>query len=286
MLVGSYNFVLVAASYLIAAFASYVALDMAGRINATRGAVAHGWLTGGAIAMGFGIWSMHFVGILAFKLPIPQGYDLAITLYSLLIAICSSAYALNLASGAHLPPSRLAVGALILGSGIAAMHYVGMAAMQMQPGIDYHVGWLLVSVLIAVAAAGAALWIAFALRSEGRGVPYARLLAAAVMGVAVVGMEADAFADSGLETQAADDRDSAVQLIDDGDVDAALVPANDEGWELLANGTVSTTISTEDGPTEIGSVEWLGDTTVDARDLLGGDDTGTDASERTAAWLV
>lgn len=62
--------------------------------------------------------------------------------------------------------------------------------------------------------------------------------------VAVVGMEADAFADSGLETQAADDRDSAVQLIDDGDVDAALVPANDEGWELLANGTVSTTIST------------------------------------------
>ena len=188
MLVGSYNFVLVAASYLIAAFASYVALDMAGRINATRGAVAHGWLTGGAIAMGFGIWSMHFVGILAFKLPIPQGYDLAITLYSLLIAICSSAYALNLASGAHLPPSRLAVGALILGSGIAAMHYVGMAAMQMQPGIDYHVGWLLVSVLIAVAAAGAALWIAFALRSEGRGVPYARLLAAAVMGVAVVGM--------------------------------------------------------------------------------------------------
>lgn len=62
--------------------------------------------------------------------------------------------------------------------------------------------------------------------------------------VAVVGMEADAFADSGLETQAADDRDSAVQLIDDGDVDAALVPANDEGWDLLANGTVSTTIST------------------------------------------
>ncbi|MDC7806563.1 EAL domain-containing protein [Luteimonas sp BLCC-B24] len=188
MLVGSYNFVLVAVSYLIAAFASYVALDMAGRINATRGAVAHGWLAGGAIAMGFGIWSMHFVGMLAFKLPIPQGYDLAITLYSLLIAICSSAYALNLASGAHLPPSRLAVGALILGSGIAAMHYVGMAAMQMQPGIDYHAGWLLLSVVIAVAAAGAALWIAFALRSEGRGVPYARLLAAAVMGVAVVGM--------------------------------------------------------------------------------------------------
>ncbi|MDK8815148.1 ABC transporter permease [Corynebacterium sp. MSK073] len=62
--------------------------------------------------------------------------------------------------------------------------------------------------------------------------------------VAVVGLEADAFADSGLETQAADDRDSAVQLIDDGDVDAALVPADDEGWELLANGTVSTTIST------------------------------------------
>ncbi len=188
MLVGTYNLGLVAVSYVIAAFAAYVALDMASRIAATRGRAAHGWLAGGAIAMGFGIWSMHFVGMLAFDLPIPQGYDLAITLYSLLIAICSAAYALNVASGEHLPPSRLAVGAVILGSGIAAMHYVGMAAMQMQPGIDYHLGWLALSVVIAIAAAGAALWIAFSLRVEGRGVPHARIMAASVMGLAIVGM--------------------------------------------------------------------------------------------------
>ena len=131
---------------------------------------------------------MHFVGMLAFDLPIPQGYDLAITLYSLLIAICSAAYALHIASGESLPASRLAVGALVLGCGIAAMHYVGMAAMQIQPGIDYHFGWLALSVAIAIAAAGAALWIAFALRTEGRGVPYARVVAAAVMGIAIVGM--------------------------------------------------------------------------------------------------
>ncbi|TDK33525.1 putative bifunctional diguanylate cyclase/phosphodiesterase [Luteimonas terrae] len=188
MLVGTYNPLLVVVSYVVAAFASYVALDMAGRIAASDGWVSRSWLIGGAVAMGFGIWSMHFLGMLAFQLPIPQGYDLAVTLYSLLIAICSSAYALYVISGRDLPLRKLGVAAVILGAGIAAMHYVGMEAMHMQPGIDYHPGWFALSILIAIVAAGAALWIAFSLRREGAGVLRARGLAALVMGVAVVGM--------------------------------------------------------------------------------------------------
>lgn len=188
MLVGTYNILLVALSFVVASVASFVALDMASRINASTGVAARGWLTGGALAMGFGIWSMHFIGMLAFELPIPQGYDLAITLYSLLIAICSSAYALWVVSGDTLPRRRLLVGALILGAGIACMHYVGMSAMQMQPGIDYDPLWFSASILIAVAAGGTALWIAFKLRTDGARNHRYRLAAALVMGLAIVGM--------------------------------------------------------------------------------------------------
>ncbi|MCD9005415.1 EAL domain-containing protein [Luteimonas sp. XNQY3] len=197
MLVGTYNPLLVAISYVVAAFASYVALDMAGRIAASDGWASRSWLIGGAVAMGFGIWSMHFLGMLAFELPIPQDYDLVVTLYSLLIAICSSAYALHVISGRDLPARKLGVAALILGAGIAAMHYVGMEAMHMQPGIDYHPGWFALSIVIAIAAAGAALWIAFSLRREGAGVMRARGLAALVMGVAIVGMHYTGMAAAG-----------------------------------------------------------------------------------------
>ncbi len=187
-LIGTYNYTLVAISYLVAALASFVALDMAGRITASEGSSSRWWLFAGATAMGAGIWSMHFIGMLAFKLPIPQGYDLAITLYSLLIAVAASAYALWLVSQPALPHRRLLGGALILGAGIAAMHYTGMAAMRMQPGIDYDLLWFVLSIVIAMGTAGAALWIAHHLRSEGARIRRIRLLAALVMGLAVVGM--------------------------------------------------------------------------------------------------
>jgi len=189
MLTGTYAPTLVLLSYLVAAVASYVALDMAGRISASRGATARSWLACGAGAMGTGIWSMHFIGMLAFRLPIPQGYDLAWTLYSLGIAIAGSAYALWLVSRQQLTLKGVAVGAVILGGAIATMHYVGMAAMQMRPGIDYHPGWFAASIAIAIAAAGAALWISFILREDGgRRTHRIRVAAAAVMGLAVIGM--------------------------------------------------------------------------------------------------
>ncbi len=130
--------------------------------------MARWWLAGGAATMGLGIWSMHFIGMLAFDLPIPVGYDLGITLYSLAVSIGASAYALWLVSRSSLPWRRLLAGAVLMGLGIATMHYLGMAAMRMQPGIDYHPGWFAASIAVAIGAAGAALWIAFRLRAEQR----------------------------------------------------------------------------------------------------------------------
>ncbi|KPA95750.1 diguanylate cyclase (GGDEF) domain-containing protein [Pseudomonas asplenii] len=188
MLIGSYSSSLVLMSLCVAILASYTALDLAGRIATASGRAVYLWMAGGALAMGVGIWSMHFVGMLAFRLPIELGYDGPITALSLLIAILSSGFALWLVSQPRLPLMQLAFGSLIMGAGISAMHYTGMAAMRMQPGIDYDPTLFGASLLIAVSASAAALWIAFHLR---RNTPYIRLArsgAAVIMGVAIVGM--------------------------------------------------------------------------------------------------
>ncbi|MCF4998557.1 EAL domain-containing protein [Pseudomonas syringae] len=188
MLIGSYSSTLVFISLCVAILASYTALDLAGRIATAKGRAVHFWMAGGALALGVGIWSMHFIGMLAFKLPIDLGYDIGITALSLLIAVLSSGFALWLVSQPKLPALQLGFGALILGAGIAAMHYTGMAAMLMQPGIDYDPGLFGASLLIAVGASAAALWIAFRLRQHSRYVRLFRAGAAIIMGVAIVGM--------------------------------------------------------------------------------------------------
>ncbi|MBH3430755.1 putative bifunctional diguanylate cyclase/phosphodiesterase [Pseudomonas alkylphenolica] len=188
MLTGSYSSSLVLISLCVAILASYTALDMAGRIATAKGRAVYLWITGGAGAMGFGIWSMHFIGMLAFSLPIELGYDLTLTLLSLLIAALSSGFALWLVSQPTLPWSQLGLGALIMGAGISSMHYTGMAALLMQPGIDYDPLLFILSLLIAVGASAAALWIAFRLRKQTLYVRQIRGGAAVLMGVAIVGM--------------------------------------------------------------------------------------------------
>lgn len=188
MLIGSYSPSLVVISLFVAILASYTALDLAGRLATARGRAVYVWMTGGALAMGVGVWSMHFIGMLALRLPFALGFDLGITALSLLIAVLSSGFALWLVSQPRLPAWQLAFGALIMGAGISSMHYTGMAAMRMTPGIDYDPTLFGASLLIAVIASGAALWIAFNLR---RNTPYVRLArggAAVVMGIAIVGM--------------------------------------------------------------------------------------------------
>lgn len=188
MLIGSYSPALVSISLFVAVLASYTALDLAGRIATAQGRAAHLWMAGGALAMGVGIWSMHFIGMLAFSLPVELGYDVSITALSLLVAILSSGFALWLVSQPRLLAWQLAFGALIMGAGISTMHYTGMAALRMQPGIDYDPTLFGASLVIAVGASAAALWIAFRLRQNTPHVRLARAGAAVVMGVAIVGM--------------------------------------------------------------------------------------------------
>jgi NO-binding membrane sensor protein with MHYT domain/CheY-like chemotaxis protein/two-component sensor histidine kinase len=188
MLAGHYETPLVVISILVAIVASYAALSLAGRVSESRGLAVKAWIVGGAIAMGSGIWAMHFIGMLAFRLPIPIAYDLPRTLVSLLLPIAASCLALWQVSRAELSSMRLGVSAVLMGAGINAMHYTGMAALRMEPGIVYDPWLFALSVAIAIAASCLALWIAFRLRRNVPHVWLPRVGAAMVMGVAIVGM--------------------------------------------------------------------------------------------------
>jgi len=188
-LVPSYDTQVVGLSVLIATFASYVALDLARRVRASDRLVALLWMTAGAFVMGSGIWAMHFVGMLAFSLPIPIGFDPSITAASWAAAIAVSGLALHVASRDRLTPLTLGIGSLAMGGGICVMHYTGMAAMQMAPRIVWNWPLVAASAVIAVTASAVALLIKFGLRRlQGLRARAAQLAAALVMGAAISGM--------------------------------------------------------------------------------------------------
>ncbi|HSW21041.1 MAG TPA: MHYT domain-containing protein, partial [Ramlibacter sp.] len=197
MLQGRYEPPLVVISILVAVLASYTALALAGRVRHAKRGGAVPWIIGGGFAMGTGIWAMHFVGMLAFRMPIPLGYDLELTFVSWLLAAVISSAALWQAGLPNLRAKHLAVSALLMGVGIAAMHYLGMAAMLMEPGIQWNPALVVLSILIAISAASVALWIASRLRDRTAGALRARALAAVVMGLAIVGMHYTGMAAAG-----------------------------------------------------------------------------------------
>ncbi|HUN75289.1 MAG TPA: EAL domain-containing protein [Steroidobacteraceae bacterium] len=187
---GAYNPWLVCLSIIVAIFVSHTALRLSARVAESSGKPsARLWLIGGAVSMGCGIWSMHFVGMLAFSLPIALSYDINTTLVSLTIAIALSGFALAITSRARLSCPRLAIAALVMGIGICAMHYTGMAAIQIFPTISYVRGLLVASFVIAVGASYAALWLFFRLRTGSSWlIRLKRLGAATLMGSAISGM--------------------------------------------------------------------------------------------------
>ncbi|RCW69297.1 putative bifunctional diguanylate cyclase/phosphodiesterase [Pseudorhodoferax soli] len=185
----SYNHWVVALSFLIASYASFVALDLAQRVRAQDRVIARAWRIGGSLALGTGIWSMHFVGMLAATLPFTVGYGHAVTGLSWVAAVAASGVALHTASLPSLNLARLGRGALAMGAGICAMHYLGMASLALAPGIQWD--WLLVaaSAAIAVLASAVALVIFFALRGyRGVAARNRQVLAALAMGAAICGM--------------------------------------------------------------------------------------------------
>lgn len=189
-MVAAYDLWLVALSVAVAVLASYVAIDLASRIAASSGGLAKAaWLVGGAVSFGTGIWSMHFIGMLAFQLPIPMSYDVPITLVSLLIAVLVSGFALHTVNDGRWSVRRWLGAGALMGLGISAMHYAGMSAMRMDPPIRYDPSLLMLSVAIAIAASVTALRIAFHLRAEnGRLAFWRRAGSAVIMGSAISGM--------------------------------------------------------------------------------------------------
>src|ERR1700724_1661871 len=202
-LIGSYNYALVALSVLIAMFASYAALDLAGRVTAAGGWTRAVWLLGGAGAMGTGIWSMHYIGMLAFILPIPVAYHWPTVLLSLLAAILASVVALGVVSREKMGASRAVAGSVLMGAGIASMHYIGMAAMRLPAICHFNFFLVVLSVVFAALISLAALWITFHFRDEKTGIGREKLLGAVVMGAAIpvmhyTGMAAASFTPSGM----------------------------------------------------------------------------------------
>src|SRR5882762_1919973 len=180
---GTHNPYLVALSILVAAFASYTALDLGGHVATARGLARCVWLVAAAITMGGGIWSMHFVAMLAFIMPTPMSYDIGLTTLSLVVAMFVTGggfYVISRHSGSLL---RLVLSGIFMGLGISAIHYTGMAAMREHVDLSYDRIFVALSLIIAIGASTAALWLAFRTTDLGQ-----KLIAAVVMGVAISGM--------------------------------------------------------------------------------------------------
>lgn len=203
MLYVSWDPVLVGISFLVAFIASFVALDSAAKIATSNKNAALFWRLAGGATLGIGIWSMHFIGMLAMKMPMMMHYDFAITTVSLLVAILTATLSINIAvNGNVLSLQRLCLATAILSSGVVVMHYVGMAALMMQDMISWNYGLVALSMIIAIVASGVGLRLAFSLRLNGKGVLINRMTAAVVMGIAIAamhytGMSAAEFEDTG-----------------------------------------------------------------------------------------
>src|SRR5882724_7912139 len=183
VITGTHDSYLVVLSILVASFASYTALDLAARVRASRGPARRLWLAAAAITMGGGIWSMHFIAMLAFLMPSPMSYDIGLTIVSLVVAILVTSGGFYVISYQSASPLHLVESGIFMGLGIAAMHYTGMAALRGHAGLSYDPVFVGLSLVIAIGASTAALWLAFRTTDLGQ-----RLVAAAVMGLAISGM--------------------------------------------------------------------------------------------------
>src|SRR5262245_46523878 len=189
---GSYDALLVGLSIVIAVLASFTALTLAGRVKEAAGRARLVWLVGAAAALGGGIWSMHFVAMLAFSLQMPVEYDVALTVISLVAAIVVTALALYTVtrwSGLR----SLGIAGFFAGIGVATMHYMGMAAMEMNATVSYDPLLFGASLVIAVVAATAALWLALNLQATWHQVAAAFVMGAAICGMHYTGMAAAIF---------------------------------------------------------------------------------------------
>ncbi|MCP5367394.1 MAG: diguanylate cyclase [Hyphomicrobiales bacterium] len=190
-LTGVYDPPLIAVSYAVACVASYAALLIGGRIAAAedrRTAIL--WLGTGAVTLGNGVWAMHFLGMLAFVLPIPVAYDLSTTLASGVPAILAGAVALHVMSRPRAHHLHYITAGVLLGAGVGAMHFSGMAAMRMHADMRYDPALFGLSIVVAVVLGILAIYVhdLGRLMTRSRAAGLARPLAAALVGLAITGM--------------------------------------------------------------------------------------------------
>ncbi len=192
----TYNEILVALSFLVATLAAFVALEVGTRLGTIRSRRAKRlWLAAGAFAMGSGIWAMHFIGMLAFSIPVRMSYDVSVTVLSMVPAVFASAVALHFTARDSLRRWQLQLGGLLMGLGIGTMHYTGMEAMIMDAYMGYDLELFALSILMAHLLATTSLYIKFfiARRRPGNALS-TKLGSAVVMGLAVTGMHYTAMA--------------------------------------------------------------------------------------------
>lgn len=189
----TYDFRLVALSVVIAICASYAALNLAGRVTAARNNARIAWLMGGAVAMGTGIWSMHYTGMLAYHLSVPVYYHIPTVILSLVAAIAASLIALFVVSRPRMSVAHVAAGSLLMAAGISSMHYTGMASMRLPAMHHWDMTFVVLSVVIALVVALAALGLTFLFREEGHDKGL-KAICAIIMGFAIPAMHYTAMA--------------------------------------------------------------------------------------------
>ncbi|MCI2283879.1 ATP-binding protein [Colwellia sp. MSW7] len=189
--VSEYDPLLVVLSIFIAIFSSYMAIQVASQAARASFARKQVYLFIGSLALGGGIWSMHFIGMLALELCTSVSYQFDLTVISILPAVCASWVALNLITRGNLKYFQLVIGGVLVGGGIGAMHYIGMAAMEMAPLLRYDLPMFVVSILVAIILAILSLWVRFGLDDIGK-IQLSRTLkvtvSSCVMGIAISGM--------------------------------------------------------------------------------------------------
>lgn len=186
---GHFDVAIVLASIGVAVLAAYAALFFGAQLSRVQGRKGFWWLLLGGATMGSGIWTMHFVGMQAHGQSAAMSYDLTMTLVSWVAAVAASLLALKIISLSQVSRGQIALASVLMAAGIVAMHYVGMAAMRLAPAVQYHAGFLVLSVVIALAASAAAMVLCRRLRNEMGSRAWVWQLAASLfMGAAVAGM--------------------------------------------------------------------------------------------------
>ncbi len=223
-LIGHYDYRLVALSIAIALMAAYAALDLSGRMTVARRRARPAWLGGGAFAMGIGIWSMHYMGMEAFRLPVLVRYDWPTVVLSMAAAILASAVALFVVTQARLTTPAAVVGSVLMGSGIASMHYIGMHAMRMTAMCVYSGGIVALSVLLGIIISFIAIRLTFAVREQSLSWTWRKVRNGFLMGLAIpvvhyVAMAGVAFVPSPLDKS---DLKHAIDISDIGLANIAL----------------------------------------------------------------